>query len=48
MRDYLVNNRADRYGKFHYSTDIVDADLGELHAKFAPYRQRFGIEIEQR
>ena len=48
MRDYLASNRADRYGKFRYSTDIVDADLAELHARFAPYRERFGIEIEQR
>ena len=48
MRDYLANNRADRYGKFEYSTDLIDADIEALHAEFAPYRQRFGCEIERK
>jgi len=48
MRDYLQNNRADRYGKFRYSTDVIGADLEALHAEFAPYRERFGLEIEKR
>jgi hypothetical protein len=48
MRDYLRNNKADRYGKFRYSTDVIDADTDALHATFAPYRQRFGLEIEQK
>jgi hypothetical protein len=48
MRDYLQRNKADRYGKFHYSTDVIGADLEALHAEFAPYRERFGLEIEQR
>jgi hypothetical protein len=48
MRDYLKNNRGDRYGKFKYSTDILGADIGKLHEEFAPFRERFGIEIEQR
>ena len=38
----------DRYGKFKYSTDIIGADLNALHEKFAAYRERFGLEIEQR
>jgi hypothetical protein len=48
MRDYLARNRADRYGKFRYSTDLIGADIETLHAEFAPYRERFGIEIERK
>lgn len=48
MRDYLKANRADRYGKFRYSTDVIGADIEALHAEFEPYRKRFGLEIEQR
>jgi hypothetical protein len=48
MRAYLQNNKADRYGKFRYSTQVIDADIEALHAEFAPYRQRFGLEIEKR
>lgn len=48
MRDYLRNNRGDRYGKFQYSTDILGDQIEALHAEFAPYRERFGVEIEHR
>ena len=48
MRDYLKNNQADRYGKFRYSTQVIGADIDALHAQFAPYRRRFGLEIEKR
>jgi hypothetical protein len=48
IRDYLANNKSDRYGKFRYSTDIIGADINALHKEFAPYRERFGIEIEDR
>jgi hypothetical protein len=48
MRTYLQNNRADRYGKFRYSTDVIGADIEALHAQFEPYRERFGLEIERR
>ena len=48
MRDYLANNRGDRHGKFVYSTDLLDANLEELHEEFAPYRERFGLDIEKR
>ena len=48
MRDYLKNNRSDRYGKFRYSTDLIGEDIDALHAEFAPYRRRFGLDIEQR
>jgi hypothetical protein len=48
MRDYLRINKADRYGKFKYSTDVIGADIEVLHAEFAPYRERFGVEIEKR
>jgi hypothetical protein len=48
MRDYLKNNRGDRYGKFRYSTDLIGADIDALHAEFAPYRKRFGLDIERR
>jgi hypothetical protein len=48
MRAYLRDNRSDRYGKFKYSTDVIGEDIQALHAEFAPYRERFGLEIEQR
>lgn len=48
MRDYLKNNRGDRYGKFTYSPEVIGVDIDELHREFAPFRERFGIEIEQR
>ena len=48
MRDYMANNRSDRHGKFRYSTDILNTDIDALHAKFAPYRERFGIDIDQK
>ena len=48
MRDYLANNRGDRHGKFLYSTDLIDGDIDALHEEFAPYRERFGLEIEKR
>jgi len=48
MRGYLETNKADRYGKFRYSADVIDTDLGELSAKLAPYRERFGLETERK
>ena len=48
MRVYLRDNKSDRYGRFRYSTDVIGEDVGALHAEFAPYRERFGLEIEQR
>ena len=48
MRDYLKNNKGDRYGKFKYSTDLLNADIDALHREFAPFRKRFGLEIEKR
>ena len=48
MRHYLASNRGDRYGKFTYSTDLIGVDVNELHKEFAPFRERFGIEIEKR
>jgi hypothetical protein len=47
MRDYLRSNRADRYGKFEYSTDVIGLPIRDLHAEFAAYRERFGLEIER-
>jgi hypothetical protein len=48
MRAYLRDNKGDRYGKFQYSTDVIGADVDKLNAEFAPYRERFGLEIEPR
>jgi hypothetical protein len=48
MRGYLQSNKSDRYGKFRYSTDIINENIGALHEEFAPYRKRFGLEIEKR
>jgi len=51
MRDYLANNKGDRHGKFHYSTQLL-VDAGEsidaLNEEFRPFRERFGVEIEKR
>lgn len=48
MRAYLANNKGDRYGKFVYSTDLIGEDIDALHKEFAPYRERFGLDIEKR
>jgi hypothetical protein len=51
MRDYLANNKPDRHGKFTYSSKVLtDAgyDLGELNEEFRPFRERFGVEVENR
>ena len=48
MREYCAHNRSDRHGKFRYSTDVLGTDLGALHEQLAPYRDRFGIDIESR
>jgi hypothetical protein len=48
MRDYLADNRGDRHGRFVYSTDLIDGDVEALHEEFAPYRKRFGLDIERR
>ena len=51
MRDYLANNKGDRHGKFRYSSKVL-TDIGEdidaLNEEFAPFRSRFGVEIEKR
>ncbi len=51
MRDYLANNKGDRHGKFEYSTKLLtDAgfDIEALNDEFAPFRERYGVEIEVR
>ncbi len=48
MRDYLASNRGDRYGKFVYSASDIGVDLDALNEEFAPYRARFGLEVEKR
>jgi hypothetical protein len=51
MRSYLADNRGDRHGKFRYSTQLlidIGEDLDALHAEFRPFRERFGVEIENR
>jgi len=48
MAAYLAHNRSDRYGKFVYSLDAIGEDVDALHREFAPYRERFGLEIETR
>jgi hypothetical protein len=48
MRDYLANNRSDRYGKLHYTTDIIGSDIAELNRRLEPYRDRFGLAVEAR
>jgi hypothetical protein len=51
MRDYLANNKGDRYGKFRYSTSLltdIGEDLDALNEEFRPFRERFGVEVETR
>jgi hypothetical protein len=51
MRAYLADNRGDRYGKFRYSTQLlidIGEDLDALHDEFRPFRERFGVAIENR
>lgn len=51
MRDYLASNKGDRHGKFRYSTSLltdIGEDLQALHEEFRPFRERFGVEIENR
>ncbi|BBX69184.1 sulfotransferase family protein [Mycolicibacterium psychrotolerans] len=51
MRTYLAANKGDRHGKFRYSASLL-TDIGErleaLHEEFRPFRERFGVDIEQR
>jgi len=48
LRAYVRTGKADRYGKFRYSPEMLGVDVKALHAEFAPYRERFGLEIEQK
>lgn len=51
MRAYLADNPGDRYGKFRCSTQLltnIGEDLDALHAEFRPFRERFGVPIENR
>lgn len=51
MHAYLRENRGDRHGKFRYSTALltdIGEDIAALHREFAPFRARFGVEIENR
>ena len=51
MRNYLAHNKGDRHGKFRYSTSLltdIGEDLDALHEEFRPFRERFGVEIENR
>src|SRR6478735_8564276 len=51
MRKYLAHNKGDRHGKFRYSTTLL-TDIGEnldaLHEEFGPFRERFGVAVENR
>ena len=51
MRAYLADNKGDRHGKFHYSTQVltdIGEDIAALNAEFAAFRERFGVQIENR
>lgn len=51
MRAYLAANKGDRHGKFSYSTSLltdIGEDLDALNEEFAPFRERFGVPIENR
>jgi len=51
MRNYLAHNKGDRYGKFHYSTQLlidIGEDIAALNEEFRPFRERFGVPIENR
>ncbi len=48
IREYLAANKPDRHGKFTYSLDLIGEPVDKLQEEFAEYRERFGIEIEQK
>lgn len=51
MRAYLADNPGDRHGKFRYSTSLltdIGEDINALHDEFRPFRERFGVQIENR
>lgn len=51
MRNYLAHNKGDRHGKFRYSTVLltdIGEDLDALHEEFRPFRERFGVAVENR
>ena len=48
MKQWLTENRADRYGKFTYSMDVLAGQVEGLDEEFGPYMQRFGVRREKR
>lgn len=44
IRTYLRENKADRYGKFRYSTDTLGVNIAEFSREFDGYRTRFGLD----
>ncbi|MGE0388358.1 MAG: sulfotransferase [Gammaproteobacteria bacterium] len=46
MQAWMPANRSDRYGRFRYPLDVFDTPVAQLHEEFAPYRERFSVEIE--
>jgi len=48
MRTWLGANRGDRYGRFTYTTDVLPEPVEALDEELAPYRERFGVELEAR
>jgi hypothetical protein len=48
IRSYMRDNKADRYGKFTYSKDAIGVDIDALNEEFAPYRERYGLDIEKK
>jgi hypothetical protein len=47
MLAWMPTNRSDRHGKFRYPLDVFGAPLDQLNDEFAPYRERFGVALEQ-
>jgi len=43
IRRWLAENRADRYGRFHYSYDGFDVTADDIRSRFADYSARFGV-----
>lgn len=51
MRSYLADNKGDRHGKFRYSAALltdIGVDLDALHEEFRSFRERFGVDVENR
>ena len=46
IRDYLADKPQGKFGAHRYSAEEWGFEAGALHARLAPYIERFGVELE--